>query len=968
MRALRWLLSILASLLLLASLAAWLVPPMLDWTRYRGEIVALASATLGRSMRIDGPISLTLLPQPVLTAASVSVDDADATISMRVLRLRVALGPLLRGEIAARELVMRDFEMHLPWPITTPVVSVRRPDWLAAVSARIEHGRVTLGDMAITDIDADLATGTPEGSYAASGTARLSGQPWHVSLRMTQPGGDGSVGLDVALDGQGPTQGIGATLSAQIGSDGTLGGRVTARGPDLSALLPAPALTFKADGRLTVAGGLAAADDLTVEIGGSPARGAVALRVSPALRLDVALAAGRLDLDAWLPTVLGGSGLAVPTGIDLSAEAAQLAGGTLRQLRGAFDIDRDGVDVRDMRAVLPGEASVQLAGRITHAGGQPHFAGDATLAAPSLRATLGWLEAAGFGAVSALPEGVLRSAELTGHAMLDPGQLALAPLSGRVDSSHIDGSLAIRPGTPLAVGATLRMDRLDLDPWLPDTLPTFSTTTAKLAAMDADLRLDAGHATVRGMEITPFVLDAVIDGGQLALRRLQGQSRDVEIVASGALVAGGRLVDGRLDLRASQAAAFNAMLPAMLSGNAVMLRAPMMLQMRASGPSEALALQVAGALGDLKLDAQPTLDLTTGRWNASLTLRHPGAPRLAELIGLAGAPSWLGDGSLALVARATGGTGHVSVEEFDVTAGALHAAGQLTVDTGGPEPHVDGKIVAETLPLPFPFPRTPEPLPLAVLDGWTGSVALEAGRVLAGLSPVAEHVTASLVLADRTLRIDRLSAGVAGGVLTGNVVLHVDAARVSAAGSDGLASPTLSAAAVLKGATIASPIFDLPIDVEGGRLDGEISMRASGYSPAALLASLQGQVTLQVRKGRLAGLDLAQLAADPTEERARVALAGGATNFDLLELTAQARRGSLQIQSAHLVAPSGDATASGTVDLPGESADLRLVIRPAMPDPPEIGLRLTGPIDALQRTPELAGVTTWRLARAAARP
>jgi hypothetical protein len=51
------------------------------------------------------------------------------------------------------------------------------------------------------------------------------------------------------------------------------------------------------------------------------------------------------------------------------------------------------------------------------------------------------------------------------------------------------------------------------------------------------------------------------------------------------------------------------------------------------------------------------------------------------------------------------------------------------------------------------------------------------------------------------------------------------------------------------------------------------------------------------------------------------------------------------------------------VNLPGGSADLRIALRPAMPDPPEIGLRLTGPFDALQRSVELAGIARWRIGR-----
>ena len=48
--------SLLALLLLALPLAAWQLPGMLDWNRYRGAIAALAAETLGRSVRIDGPI------------------------------------------------------------------------------------------------------------------------------------------------------------------------------------------------------------------------------------------------------------------------------------------------------------------------------------------------------------------------------------------------------------------------------------------------------------------------------------------------------------------------------------------------------------------------------------------------------------------------------------------------------------------------------------------------------------------------------------------------------------------------------------------------------------------------------------------------------------------------------------------------------------------------------------------------
>ena len=105
----------------------------------------------------------------------------------------------------------------------------------------------------------------------------FSGQDWHFTARLTAAGADGAAGLNVTLDGQGKANGLGPASPASWPPDGTLAGTISSRGPNLAVLLPAPPVPFRADGRLTVSSGLGGADDLALEIGGSPASGAVAL-------------------------------------------------------------------------------------------------------------------------------------------------------------------------------------------------------------------------------------------------------------------------------------------------------------------------------------------------------------------------------------------------------------------------------------------------------------------------------------------------------------------------------------------------------------------------------------------------------------------------------------------------------------------------------------------------------------------
>ena len=110
---------VLAILLGAGLLAAWLVPPQLDWARYRGTIAQLASTRLGLPVTIEGPVTLRLLPEPVLTAGKISVGNPATDgmlIRVQALRLRLALWPLLSGRIDARELVLHRPDLHIPWP------------------------------------------------------------------------------------------------------------------------------------------------------------------------------------------------------------------------------------------------------------------------------------------------------------------------------------------------------------------------------------------------------------------------------------------------------------------------------------------------------------------------------------------------------------------------------------------------------------------------------------------------------------------------------------------------------------------------------------------------------------------------------------------------------------------------------------------------------------------------------------
>ncbi len=954
-------------------LAVWQVPQWLDWTRYRTTIEVLATATLGQPVTISGPISLTLLPQPELTAAQVNIGGngpADLSIRVQALRLRIAFWPLIGGRVDARELVLGGPDLRIPWPAEPGMLLPRPPAWLAAFAARIEDGRLTIGRVAFTGINATLAT-LDTGALSASGTAQFTGQDWHFTARLTAAGRDGAAGLDVTLDGEGAANGLGASFTGQLAQDGTLAGMIASRGPNLAVLVSAPRVPFRVDGRLTVGSGVAAVNDAAMEIGGSPAKGAVALRVAPDPRLDIALAASRLSLDAWLPVLLGAgttiAGIDVPIGIEFSAEAAPLAGGTLEHVKAAIDLVGKELVVREAKAFLPGNGKLRVSGHIARDDpARLLFEGDARFDAPLLRTTMRWLDQAVPGwlprrLLAGLPEAVAQRAKLSAHVVANGNDVALQHLNGTLDDAAISGGVRLKRLDPPSLTVDLSADRLALEPWLPSRPASLAELYKAASGLDIDLRLNVSHAPLAGVTVDDLVVDAAVDGSGILLRRTEGAARGAHFAMSGALGDGGRLSGGKLSIETRDAAPLSELLPSDWRPTPALWHGPAKLEVQFAGPQQALVASARLTLADAELEASPMVDLTSGAWSATLALHHPGARRLIGMLGLpewAGLPelpAWLDDGSLGLVAHLTGAPGRFEAAPFDLTASTLRARGDLALDHSGAELRTTGHIHLGAVTLPLPNGGSDVPLPFGVLEGWRGNVEFGFDQLIVGAGPALRDAAVTLSVASGALRLENFTAKLGSGTVNGS--LAVDAAANP---------PALAAEARLSNAIIAGPLTDAPIDLLSGRADATAKLRASGYSPSAILATLSGLGTLTVNDGALSGFDMFRLKLsverpDPksVEAAASDALRSGATGFDRLELGASVAHGDVVLGSGILTGIAGEAHVSGGMNLSNQALDVTVALHPSLPSPPEIAIHLTGSIDRPSATPELAGLARW---------
>ncbi|MGG5810374.1 AsmA family protein [Falsiroseomonas sp. CW058] len=939
-----------AGLLLLLVLAGlWLGPRAVNWESWRGRLAEIATDRLGRPVTLDGAVELVLLPQPMLRAGGVSIGgmDDEARVTARLLRLRLDLTALLGGRLEPRELALVGADVTLPWP-PGALLAFRPPTWITEFDARIEDGRIRLGDAVLEGVTASLSSGGAMQALEIAGGFALAGRAARFTASLGRPGWDGISTFEGSLalpELSGRLRGV---LVPGAGFEGSM----EVRGPDLAALVPSPGGAFRAAGRLTANAELIAGEELAMEIGGSPARGAIALRLLPAPRLDISLIASRLDLDGWVQALRTGGARPWPVAIDLSAEAAAFRGQTLRRLRGTAFLEDQRLTLTDVSVLLPGETELDFAGAT--AGGRLEIG--ARFAGADLRPTL-----AAFGLpVEGLDPALLRRGEGRLRLVLEEAQAGIPEFSASFEGFRLSGAGVMRHGSRPALGMGLTIDRLDLPRWLPGGLDLAATGRA-FATLDVNLRLAAERASWDATVLERAALDVALEGGRLTLRRLSGQLAGADVAASGVVTFAPqvRLQDLSLEMNGPHARGLAALVPGAWPDGTALAGQRLSLRLAGGGTPDALALRGGAEIGELRLEATGTADLLQRRGTASLTLRHPGAPRLlAEAFG-SRAGTWLGEGSFSLVATVSAGPQALAADSFEIVAGGLRGRGALTLATGA-RPRLTGRIAAERLPLPLPGWRSTEPLGLPALAGFDAEIAFEAARIEAG-ELVVDGAAAALRLEGGRLQAEGIRGRIAGGTLEATLLVDVPAD----------AAPQLVLEARLAEATVASPLLGLPFDLAAGRGEVGFTLLASGHSPAALLGTLEGRWRASLRDGVLTGFDLAAATAasglpDPAAAEAAVrrALTSGATAFDRLDLEGQAEGGRLRVTEGRATTEGGaTAILAGEVDLPRGSLDLRITVRPAAPDAPEPGLRLTGPAEAPRALPETAAWARWRAER-----
>ncbi|WP_428031269.1 AsmA family protein [Ancylobacter sp.] len=575
----------IAGAIILAVVAAFAAPFVVDWTQWRSTFEAQAARTLGAPVVIRGAIDAQILPTPrvVLRDVSIGVDGSGTGLAAAELSGRLALGALMRGEVVAdhvslvrpRARLVVDAAGKLSLP-----TGVSRPAGFSIAALTVTDGSFEIVDRAnertlkLDDVDLVGEVGGATGPVRLEGEANAAGIRRRVRLSLSQFAADGTAKMRLGA------QNVGSPLS--IDADGALslaGGAPSFRGraalvrsaPPATSAAAADALkawslsaTVEATPLAVAATGLS----LTLDAAERP----VALTGSARLigagpghaesRLDLTLSARQLDLgamtggatplaatDALARLLLPLADVAASGSLDLSSDTVLLAGAAAREVKAGLDWSPGGWRARALEARLPGGAKIALSGSLPRVAGagDPNaalFGGTVVLEAQDLPGFIAWAAPQSPGIVASLPPGAAR---LAAELSVSAGGVALDKLDLLTGDSRFAGTAAYTLPKDAARGrvdAVLTTSDIDLDTLLPPTRRLVGLGLEKI-----DLNLSLSGRQVRFAGASAGTLDIILKGNEdgLGIERLAlADFAGLSLTGSGRLAAPG---DGAGDAR-----------------------------------------------------------------------------------------------------------------------------------------------------------------------------------------------------------------------------------------------------------------------------------------------------------------------------------------------------------------------------------------------------------------------------------
>ena len=458
----------LGGVLVVLFFAALVAPYFIDWNHYKPEIESRARAFFGRTVNIDGQITVRLLPQPVLRLHGVRIGGAAGGrfFTAEAVELRHAMEPLLRRNIKMTHielvrpvltLIRGENGAHNWKPDAGVSPLLAESDRVSVQNLHIQDGRILYRDKirqgvkTITKINADLNAMSLRGPFKMAGVF-----------------GEKASDFKIATSRLGPENGFRLTgrVRGNFG-DGRLSGQ-------FQDIFEAPSFQGKikffrkksrenpidlnAEARIVLLNDVLTFEDIAGSFGEGSAimrfKGALSLALKDRPRLKGRFSARRADLDGLLG-LNRGQGAKAPwlerlwarraypafmktmeSAIDIQVSGGLIGGKSFSDLDLKLESGGNGLRLKKLNVVLPGQTRFEITGQDGADGVGAVFEGAIKLDTPDLRIFLNWADLEG---VLVPARGGVRLS-LASRFRFAPGRLEFIESSGRLGEAGFEGS------------------------------------------------------------------------------------------------------------------------------------------------------------------------------------------------------------------------------------------------------------------------------------------------------------------------------------------------------------------------------------------------------------------------------------------------------------------------------------------------------------------------------------------------
>jgi uncharacterized protein involved in outer membrane biogenesis len=579
--------------------AALVAPVLFDANSFKPMIAAEVKKATGRELRLEGPISLSVLPTPAVTANNVVFFNVAGAknphmVEIKSVTVKPSVLSLLLGSVEPSSVTLVEPKIVLEinaegkpnWEFAPSVAEARPASPKPASAKPISLGRLNIenGTLIFSDSKAGLSlvaekadmsasVGSPEGPFSLNGNATLNGAPLKVDLAVSPKSANGHTMNATLLAGGGKVA-FNGTMS-ELGANARIAGKASASAEQLSEFAatllgllgdapppPSPLLAgkFSFDGDIEVSPTLVAARDFKLALGQDSGAGSVSVTLKPALAVEARLQVPKLDLDKWLaaapaapapgsapqPAPPAGAARppqspAVPAGLlpaDLTVKSSIEIGEVIYNKGSIKNLAFD-LDIRNGGIAVPkltATAPGDLSLQARSAMVGNRVSGEFSLNGPKLRETLAWLDID----TASLPTGKFNRVAVRGKMASQGTSIQVTEAAYELDDIKGTGGVAITLGVPLRIVSNVEIDTLDVDAYLPKPAAGRQPAPVSNATAAPSGRSAAGPSIGLKAKVNKLVYNKETIGGVEVDVALQGSTlrlNDVKV----ANLAGARL-------------------------------------------------------------------------------------------------------------------------------------------------------------------------------------------------------------------------------------------------------------------------------------------------------------------------------------------------------------------------------------------------------------------------------------------